>query len=70
MATVDDIGERLATLEYEVAELKRRVQQSSEKVERWPDGLVGRMKEFSEWPDICREGKEVGNAQGDYVPPS
>lgn len=64
-----DIPERLATLEQEVAELKRKVQTRDGEGgnDDWPDCLFGSMVDFPEWGEISRMGKEIGNAQGDYM---
>ena len=63
METNENIEDRVATLEREVAELKQKVDGSSK---NWVDEISGNMKEFPEWREICRIGKEIGNAQGDY----
>jgi len=65
MITNGDFEERLATLEKQVAELRQAQQQ--QKDNDWPDRLFGRMKDFSEWPEISRVGKELGNAQSDHT---
>lgn len=69
METNGNFEERLATLEREVAELKRKTAtRGQEKGEDdWPDCLFGSMVDFPEWGEISRMGKEIGNAQPDYM---
>jgi len=60
METNGNLEERIATLEREVAELKRKVEGDSK---NWVDEISGNMMDFPEWREVCRMGKEIGNAQ-------
>lgn len=64
METNGNLEERIATLEREVAELKRKVEGDSK---NWVDEISGNMMDFPEWREVCRMGKEIGNAQPDYM---
>lgn len=64
--TTQEIEQRLATQEREVAALKRSRPESEGENSPWPDALFGRLKDFPEWAAIAREGKKIGNAQDDY----
>ena len=63
--TIENIEQRVATLEKEIAALKRQAAIQTGQNGTWPDMLFGRMKEFPEWDAICREGKQLGNAAND-----
>jgi hypothetical protein len=62
MGTNNDFAERLAVLEKEVAELKRRVEGSRG---NWPDNVFGRMSDFPEFDEVVRLGRELRAAQSD-----
>ena len=58
----NELAQRLAILEEEVAELKRRVNGSQS---NWPDNVFGRMTGFPEFEEVARLGKELRDAQRD-----
>lgn len=58
--TLEKIKKRLTALEKEVAEWKRKKSKNSE---GWIESLSGNMKQFPEWEEVRRTGKEIGNAQ-------
>jgi hypothetical protein len=62
MGTSNDIAERLAVLEKEVAELKLRVEGNRG---NWPDNVFGRMADFPEFDEVVRLGRELRDAQTD-----
>ena len=62
MVTDSELARRLAVLEQEVADLKRRVEISSGD---WPERVFGRMKDFPEFDEVTRMGRELRDAQRD-----
>ena len=62
MVTDSELARRLAVLEHEVADLKRRVETSSG---NWPDRVFGRMKDFPEFDEVTRLGRDLRDAQRD-----
>lgn len=62
-----NLEQRVSMLEKEVSELKQRAQNTDPQGGDWPQRLIGRMKQFPEWEDIGKTGKELGNSQGDYA---
>ncbi len=57
-----DVAQRLAILEKEVAELKRHLEVASGV---WPDSLLGRMKDFSEFDEVTQMGRVLRESQTD-----
>jgi predicted NUDIX family NTP pyrophosphohydrolase len=62
MVTDSELARRLAVLEQEVADLKRRVETSSG---NWPERVFGRMKDFPEFDEVTRMARELRDAQLD-----
>lgn len=62
MVTDSELARRLAVLEQEVADLKRRVAISAG---NWPDRVFGRMKDFPEFDEVSRMARELRDAQLD-----
>jgi predicted NUDIX family NTP pyrophosphohydrolase len=62
VATDSELARRLAVLEQEVADLKRRVEISSV---NWPERVFGRMKDFPEFDEVTRMARELRDAQRD-----
>ncbi len=62
MVTDSELARRLAVLEQEVADLKRRVVISSA---NWPERVFGRMKDFPEFDEVTRMARELRDAQLD-----
>jgi len=58
----NDVAQRLAILEKEVAKLKRHLEVDSGD---WPDRLFGRMKDFPEFDDVTRMGRVLRESQTD-----
>lgn len=61
MSTPQNIEDRLAILEREFAELKRRVEAKSSK--NWLEKVSGSMKDFPEFKEVLRLGKEIRRAR-------
>lgn len=57
------LEQRLALLEDEVAELKRRLAASRVTPKSWLDEMSGSMKEFPEFKEVLRLGAEWRSAQ-------
>ena len=62
MVTDSELARRLAVLEQEVADLKRRVVISSA---NWPERVFGRMKDFPEFDEVTRMARELRDAKLD-----
>ena len=62
MVTDSELARRLAVLEQEVADLKRRVETSSGD---WPERVFGRMKDCPEFDEVTRMARELRDAQLD-----
>ena len=58
----NDVAQRLAVLEREVAELKRHLVVDSGD---WPDHLFGRLKDFPEFDEVAEMGKTLRDSQTD-----
>ena len=58
----NDVAQRLAILEKEVAELKRHFEAASGD---WPDRLFGRMKDFPEFDEVAEMGRVLRESQTD-----
>ncbi len=57
MAEMKSVEERLAVVEQELAELKRRLPQGPRK-KNWIEEINGSMKDFPEFDEVLRLGKE------------
>jgi len=57
-----DIEQRVAVLERDLAELKRRVA-SSESGKNWIEAMTGSMKDYPEFEEILRLGREYRRSQ-------
>jgi len=58
----NDVAQRLAILEKEVAKLKRHLEVASGD---WPDRLFGRMKDFPEFDEVTQMGRVLRESQTD-----
>ena len=58
----NDVAQRLAILEQEVAELKRHWEVGSGV---WPERLFGRMKDFPEFDEVAKMGRVLRESQTD-----
>jgi hypothetical protein len=57
------LNQRVASLEVEVAILKRQVATSRTAEKNWLDDMTGSMKEFPEFKEVLRLGAEWRRAQ-------
>lgn len=57
------LDQRVASLEIEVATLKRQVAATHTEETDWLDGMTGSMKDFPEFKDVLRMGAEWRKAQ-------
>ena len=57
MADMKSVEERLAAVEQELAELKRRLPPSFDK-KNWVEEISGSMKDFPEFDEVLRLGRE------------
>ena len=58
----NDVAQRLAILEKEVAKLKRHLEVATGD---WPDRLFGRMKDFPEFDEVAQIGRVLRESQTD-----
>ena len=58
MVDLSLIEQRLATLEQEVAEMKKQLVPSGRRV-NWVDEFAGSMKEFPAFSEVVRLGREL-----------
>jgi hypothetical protein len=59
------IETRLEAVERDIAELKGLVQNMSEK-RPWYEAMVGSMKDYPEFADVVRLGRELRKAEHDH----
>jgi len=64
MADKSPFEQRLAALEREVAEIKRRFPGANSEA-KWVDQFAGSMKEFPEFEQVVRLGQEFRDSQTD-----
>lgn len=57
------LDQRVASLEIEVATLKRQFAASHSEKKDWLDGMTGSMKDFPEFKEVLRLGAEWRKAQ-------
>ena len=62
MSKPTDIEKRVAVLERDLAELKRRVA-SSESGNNWIEAITGSMKDYPEFAEVLRLGREYRRSQ-------
>jgi hypothetical protein len=55
------LEQRVATIEKEVAELKNRVHRS-EATRAWYEKMIGSMKDYPEFEEVVRLGREIRKA--------
>ena len=66
MVDLSLIEQRLATLEQEVAEMKKQLVPTARRG-NWVDEFAGSMREFPEFSEVVRLGRELRTAQTDPV---
>jgi hypothetical protein len=65
MSDMSTIESRLEAVEKEIAQLKRRL--GGKAFSRpWYEPLFGSMKDFPEFDEVVRLGRELRNSQRDY----
>ena len=61
---VKRLEHRIAVLEAEIADLKRRVEHlSPSEAQNWLKDLIGSMKDFPEFEEVARLGAEIRRAE-------
>ncbi len=61
MSDTTDFEQRLAVLERDIAELKRRV--GSSETNNWIRAMTGSMKDYPEFEEVLRLGREYRRSQ-------
>ena len=69
MSELSDIETRLEAVEQDVARLKRLLGGASPP-RPWYQPLIGSMKDFPEFDEVVRFGREMGKAERDYSEPT
>ena len=68
MSQIEAIEARLEAVEKELAQLKRMLRQSGSL--RSYKAMIGSMKDFPEFDEVVRLGREARLAQRDYAEPA
>jgi len=68
MTELSGFEARLAAVEKDIAELKELVKRA-DPARPWYERLVGSMKDFPEFDEVVRLGREIRMAQRDYATP-